>query len=155
MKNIITLIFGIVVITSCSKSETIKGELYFKLVSFNSNHSFSSEQIKKIEEVLDTLNINNIKDKNNKVFYKEILKLKKHNLLESPFIFIKSNKAVRKIYLDQDSFEKVNKYTLDNLKKNKKKIKIELKTIKLESDIYKSNDIISIKEVSGETPWNK
>jgi uncharacterized surface protein with fasciclin (FAS1) repeats len=75
--------------------------------------------------------------------------------LESPFIFIKSNKAVRKIYLDQDSFEKVNKYTLDNLKKNKKKIKIELKTIKLESDIYKSNDIISIKEVSGETPWNK
>jgi hypothetical protein len=155
MKKIIAIILGIVFITSCSKSETFKGDLYFKLVSFNSSNGFSSEQIEKMGKILDTLNINHLKEENDKVFYEEFLKLKQHNLLKSSSIFIKSKNEIRKIYLDKNSFQKIEKYTFDHLRKNQAKVEIELNTIELEPGIYKSENIISINEVHGETPWNK
>ena len=52
-------------------------------------------------------------------------------------------------------FEKLDKYTLDYLRKNHKKVEIELNIKEIDSGIYTSDKILSIKEVDGETSWKK
>ena len=149
----LSIIFSVL---SCSKKEeTYKGDLFFKLINLHATSGYSIEKVKEIERILDTLNLSKFNNKGEIYFYKELLKLKKNNLLQSPYILLKSDKDVKKVYLNTDEYKKLNDYKLDYLQKKHLKVKIELNIKELDSGIYFSNKIINIKEVDGETLFKK
>lgn len=153
MKNIIYLTIISFLFSCNSNQEKIKGDLFFKLVNISSPSGISKEEVSKIEIMLDSVEKNNISTKNEIIDYFTILK--KHNLLENPSLQLKVDNDIKKIFIPKKEYEKISSYSLKDLQQQNKKVEIELEVKELEKDIFFSNEIISIKEVDGETPWKK
>lgn len=151
-KNItkIYLLFFVILFISCHQTnKTTKGDLFFKLVNISSPSGMSAEEISKIENRLK-----NVEENNNELiaYYRT---LKSNNVLGNPYLLLKVNNDVQTIFLSKSEYEKIKLYTLDDLRKRNKKIEIELKIKKIDNDIFFSDEIISVKECEGETPWQK
>jgi hypothetical protein len=151
MKNILFLIVTIVLFSCENKTETIKGELYFKLVrllpSDGSSESAIETYLKKIEKS------NNASDKK---AYDYFSSLKKHNLLSAPKIMIKLESGeVKEVFLNQEQYQKVKNYKLMDLNSRGKKVILLMEVEKLENDILFSNNIENIKVVNGKNSWSK
>lgn len=157
MKNvrIILIVLSLVIISCNSKTETFKGDLYFKLINVISNKGMTKDEEVKFIKLTDSLGKNNLLSDEDKVIFEEIKKLKKLDLLTKPSIILKNNEELRTIYLTPDEYKKVALYQFGDLQKRKKKVKIELNSKELDSGIYFSDKIITIKEVDGTTPWKK
>ena len=153
MKNLIYLTIISFLFSCNSNQEKIKGDLFFKLVNISSPSGISKEEVSKIEIILDSVEKNNISTKNEIIDYFTILK--KHNLLENPSLQLKVDNDIKKIFIPKKEYEKISSYSLKDLQQQNKKVEIELEVKELEKDIFFSNEIISIKEVDGETPWKK
>ncbi len=152
MKNSILLTLIILFFSSCqTKEKEIEGVLFFKLVNILPKEGFSKEKVLEIEKALDTIKPESNKDET--TIY--LLNLKKHNLLSSPNISIQTQEGIIKVFLPVKEYNKTEKYTLDDLQNRNKKIVIKLKITELENNLYYSEKIISLKEVDGETPWEK
>ena len=155
MKNAIQLVL-LLLITSllfCCKSDSrlVKGDLSFKLVSLISPEGMSNEQAHQIEILLAS-DADSITSKQSRIGLDYFKKLKKHKLLQNPYIRLKNAESdCKTIFLNKTEHQKLKKYSLAYLRKNKKRLEIELKIIELDSAIYYSEKIISYKEVSGET----
>ncbi|VXB26725.1 conserved hypothetical protein [Flavobacterium sp. 9AF] len=149
MRDLIYLTIVCVILSCNSKQETIKGDLFFKLVNISSPSGMSSEEISKIEHMLK-----NVEENNNELiaYYKT---LKNNNVLGNPYLLLKVNNDVQTIFLSKNEYEKIKLYTLDDLRKRNKTVEIELKIKKIDKDIFFSDEIISVKEGEGETPWQK
>ena len=149
MKNLIYLTIVCLFLSCNSKQKTIKGDLFFKLVNISSPSGMSAEEISEIENRLKNVEENN----NELIAYYRILK--SNNVLGNPYLLLKVNNDVQTIFLSKSEYEKIKLYTLDDLRKRNKKIEIELKIKKIDNDIFFSDEIISVKECEGETPWQK
>lgn len=155
MKNPIQLVV-LLLITSllfCCKSDSrlVKGDLSFKLVSIISPEGMSNEQAHQIEILLAS-DADSTTLKQSQIGLDYFKKLKKHKLLQNPYIRLKNAESdCKTIFLSKTEHQKLKKYSLAYLRKNKKRLEIELKIIELDSAIYYSEQIISCKEVSGET----
>ena len=139
------------ILYSCdSKKETIKGELYFKLVSFWPNDGSAAKSIdaylKKIE------NSDNPTDKKVFTYFNN---LKKHKMLSTPNIKLKIGDNVQEIFLTQGQYQKLKNYNLSDLNARGKKILVELNVEELDSSILFSDKILNIEEVDGESLWIK
>ncbi|WP_445455950.1 hypothetical protein [Flavobacterium sp. HNIBRBA15423] len=152
-KKIIFLILIIIATVCTKKNDFIYGDLFFKLVTISSSSGISKEDVSKIEIMLDSVEKNNISTKNEIIDYFTILK--KHNLLENPSLQLKVDNDIKKIFIPKKEYEKISSYTLKDLQQQNKKVEIELEVKELEKGIFFSSEIISIKEVDGETPWKK
>jgi hypothetical protein len=151
MKNILFLIVTIVLFSCENKTETIKGELYFKLVrlwsSDGSSESAIETYLKKIEKS------NNDSDKKAYAYFSS---LKKHNLLSAPKIMIKLESGeVKEVFLNQEQYQKVKNYKLMDLNSRGKKVILLMEVEKLENDILFSYNIENIKVVNGKNSWSK
>lgn len=154
MKKYVLLPFTILFLSCNSKQEKIKGELFFKIIDFSLTTGMKKGDIKKMEKIIETIDkVGN--SKNDKLFVNYFNTLKKHNLLNSPFIKIKTDTIIRKVFIPHKEYKKISSFTLDNLREQNKKIEIELEIKELEKNIYFSNEILSLKKVDGETLWQK
>ena len=153
----ITLLLAVIVLLSCNnKTGNIKGDLYFKLIDFPSFYETSTTNFTTFKKVIDSIkNKKSIsKEEQNLVDY--YYKLEKFNLLKTPFIKIKTKENnIKKIFLNPKEYEKVRDFTWGDLTNKKKKVSLELKIIELDSSIYYSDEITSLKVVDGITYWNK
>jgi glycerophosphoryl diester phosphodiesterase len=151
MEKIVLLLFSLLLF-SCSTKETIKGELSFKLVNFMPQEGFSKENAQKIEKMLDDLKSNSSKKDGNASSLVPLENLRKHHLLTSPNIRIRtSNNDIKIIYLSDSAYQKIKKYTVDYLQQNQSKLEIELGYTALEKELYYSDHIVSFNEVKGES----
>jgi hypothetical protein len=156
MKKSLFIIVFICFVSCKQNNEVIKGELWFKLINLMPNEGFSNDRTVIIEKYLDTLDIDKVKNNDLKELYKSLILLRKHKLLNSPYIGIKINKdEYRTVHLDKKKYEKIKKYSLDYLNKSHIKIEIELKVQELEKNLYYSDQIINLKEISGKTYFSK
>jgi hypothetical protein len=156
MKKSLFIIVFICFVSCKQNNEVIKGELWFKLINLMPNEGFSNDRTVIIEKSLDTLDIDKVKNNDLKELYKSLILLRKHKLLNSPNIGIKINKdEYRTVHLDKKEYEKIKKYSLDYLNKSHIKIEIELKVQELEKNLYYSDQIINLKEISGKTYFSK
>lgn len=150
MKKIFYIILLFIFCSCVNKKETIKGELYFKLVSFWPNDGSAGKSIniylKKIE------NSNNPSDKKVFTYYNN---LKKYNMLSAPSIKLKTEGYVKEIFLTQKEYLKLKNFKLEDLNAKGKKIVIVLDVEKLDSTILFSDKILSITEVDGKSSWSK
>ena len=156
MKKITLVLIGLFLFSSCSKTETFKGDLYFKLIEFGNFYKLPEDKLVALENQIDSVNNKTKKiSKEDEIIFNTLIKIKKNNLLRNPRILLKYNDTIKSIYLNKKQFEKLDKYTLDYLRKNHKKVEIELNIKEIDSGIYTSDKILSIKEVDGETSWKK
>ncbi len=145
-------IYIIIILTffSCNKNtEIVEGELFFKLVNPMPYKGLSEEKKKEIEKYLLT------ESKNQDEVYIFYKTLKENNILGNPSLDLKTKLGVKKVFLNQISYEKIKKYSLDKLREENKKIIINLNLKKINSHIYYSDEIISLKEIEGETEFQK
>ena len=151
MKKII-LIISIALLISCnSKTETIKGDLYFKLVNTTSPKGMSDQEIEQLKQTLNNFKTDTISDVREKELFNYFKKLDEQQLLGLPYIMIKQgNGETKHIILSKKEYEKIKNFSLDYLQTNHKKVTLELESTIKDSILY-SDNIISIEESDGET----
>lgn len=154
MKNItLTLIIGLLII-SCSKKE-FKGDLYFKLIDLGSFYGADDVTVARFEKSFDSI-------RKSKDFGKDELELirvfdilKKNDLLKSPWINLKTESDIKKIYLSESEYEKLKEFDRKKLIAYHKKVVLKIKVTELDSEIYYSDKISEIELTEGKTYWRK
>jgi hypothetical protein len=152
-----SLLFLIAILLfSCKQSESLKGDLYFKLIDLTSPIGLTDEQALNVEKWIDSMDLDYVKlsDGNKKLvdYYKNVIK---HNLLKNPYLQLETEDGIKKVYLNSKEYEKIKHLKLSDLQEKSKKVTIELNAKELEKDLFYSEDIFSIQEVDGKTPWQK
>ncbi|TAF11944.1 MAG: hypothetical protein EAZ75_03025 [Flavobacteriia bacterium] len=152
-----SLLFLIAILLfSCQQSESLKGDLYFKLIDLTSPIGLTDEQALNVEKWIDSMDLDYVKlsEGNKKLvdYYKNVIK---HNLLKNPYLQLETEDGIKKVYLNSKEYEKIKHLKLSDLQEKSKKVTIELNAKELEKDLFYSEDIISIQEVDGKTPWQK
>lgn len=148
----------IVFFLSCHSpnTELLKGDLYFKLIAFPSLYGSSETEIENFEKYLDSLKSNETASPQEKELVSYFKKLEELNLLKSPNIKVIDEKGeIRTVFLNENEFEKIEKYTIDYLRENNKKVTLEIEAKVLDTEIYYSDDIKTIQESNGETLSSK
>jgi len=145
------LFFLTILLFSCKQSENLKGNLYFKLINLTSPSGLTDEQALNIENIINSMSSDE-KNKELVDYYKKVIK---HNLLKNPYLQLETEDGVKKVYLNSKEYEKIKHLKLSDLQEKSKKVTIELNAKELEKDLFYSEDIISIQEVDGKTPWQK
>ena len=145
------LFFLTILLFSCKQSENLKGNLYFKLINLTLPSGLTDEQALHIEQMINSMSSD---EKNKELidYYKNVIK---HNLLKNPYLQLETEDGVKKVYLNSKEYEKIKHLKLSDLQEKSKKVTIELNAKELEKDLFYSEDIISIQEVDGKTPWQK
>ena len=110
------------------------------------------DEVIKIEKMLDSSKSNTNLNDGDKAIIAYFEKLRTHNLLGSPYIKLRtSTKEIKTVFLSPKEHHKVKKYTLAYLRKKKAKLEMQIKIKEIDSLMYYSDQIINLKEVTGET----
>ena len=132
-----------------------KGDLYFKLIDFESFYGTDEKIIERFEHTFDSIRYSKIARKEDLEVIRVFDILKANNLLKSPWINLKTESDIIKIYLSESEYEKVKKFERNKLINTNQKVELEIKVTELDSGIYYSNKISEIKIVNGKTYWRK
>ncbi len=141
----------IFLLVSCSKNskQIVKAELTFPSISFASAYGANDVEYKKLVQEIDST-LKNIGDENNEKvkLYKYFSKLKNHNLLRSPYIFLHFDEdSIMTVYLSESQYKKVKHLKHIDLYKENKKVVLKLEVEKRDNNIFYSNNIINISKV--------
>lgn len=151
MKKWISFILLICFSISCNNKENLKGDLYFKHIDLTSPIGLTDEQALNTEKIINSM----VSDEKNKEFvdyYKNVIK---HDLLKNPYLQLETKDGIKKVYLNFKEYDKIKHFKLSDLQEKSKKVTIELNAKELEKNLFYSEEIISIQEVDGKTPWQK
>lgn len=155
MKRILSVLILVAIASSCSNRKQIEGDLYFKLIDIGSFYKSDSGTLARFERSLDSIRLS----KNISADELEIIRifdlLKKNDLLHSPWINIKTESEIIKIFLTEREYKKLKKIDRNQLVKNNKKIKLKILVEELDNGIYYSNEISEFKKIDGKTYWRK
>lgn len=151
------ILFAIsLLIFSCADKETVKGDLFVKLVDFGSYYGMDDVQIERFDKYLDSVQESTDHGDDQKEFYHFISRVKKNGLIKNPHIYLRlPSDSVVRIYLSEPEYDKVKDYTLRELQKKNQKVEIELEFVKKDEGLYYSDHILHVNEVEGQTPWDK
>jgi hypothetical protein len=152
LKFLVLLLF---VIGCIKKNEVVEGDLFFKLIDFGSFYAGNDVSIKVFEKKMDSIRWSKIASEQDLKIIKFIDKLKKNNLLKSPWINLKTKDSVIKIYFNKTEYNKLKKYNFGDLTKRNRKVKLKLDLELKDTEIYFCNKILSIEEVDGKTEFKK
>jgi hypothetical protein len=156
MRKIACLSIVIIFLACNNNSRNIKGDLYIKLIDFPSFYGVSDANFAKFKKIIDSINYQENISTNEQNLVDYYYKLDKLNLLKTPFIKIRTKEnVIKKIFLNPKEYKRVKDFTWGDLTSKKKKVSLELKIIELDSLIYYSDEIISLKIVDGTTYWDK
>lgn len=154
--NKLKFIVLLLIVFSCSKkSEVLEGDLSFKLIEFVSFYGKKDFDIKNFEKQIDSLRFSKNTSKQDLEFIEAIDKLKKNNLLQSPWFYLKTKDSIIKIFLSENDYDKIKKFSKDDLIKANKKVKLKLDLELKDKEIYVCNKIISLEVVEGKTEVRK
>ena len=155
--KIITLIFIIgLLIISCSKNDKeFEGDLYFKLIDIGSFYGADDENIARIEKSFDSIRRSKNAGKDELELIRVFDILKANDLLKSPWINLKTESDIKKIYLSESEYEKLKEFDRNKLIADYKKVGLKIKVTELDSGIYYSDKISEIELTDGKTHWRK
>ncbi|WP_047544845.1 hypothetical protein [Psychroserpens sp. Hel_I_66] len=156
MRNItLTLIIGFLIL-SCSKNEQeFKADLYFKLIDIGSFYGADEKTIEKFEKSFDSIHWSKMAGKDELEIIRVFDILKSNDLLKSPWINLKTESDIKKIYLSEKEYEKLKEFDRNELITDNKKVELKMKVTELDSGIYYSDKISDLKIVDGKTYWRK
>lgn len=156
-KNILFLALSLLVF-SCkhSKTETLKGTLYFKSIGFSSFYGMTKIEQQQFENSLETIKNDNNSTATNKEMILYFDTIKALNLSTFPTVKIQDSEGViHTVFLDSTAYDKLKNYRLDNLLSRKSKVAVTLEVLDHGNNILFSDKINSIQEIPGTTPSHK
>jgi len=156
MKKVIQILLISFVLTSCSNDvKVVEGDLYFKLVDFGSFYSADKETINYFKKSADSIRSEKFPTKYDVEFLTFYDTLKKNDLLLSPWINLKTESDIIKIYMNEKDYKVLEKFERNKLVKENKKVRLIIQVKVLDSGIYYSKKISDIKIIDGQTYWRK
>lgn len=156
IKNILIIICAIVIFSCQNNTKKVKADLSFRSISFASAYGADNTEFKRLLNDIDSVTKIDSKKLNEHgellKFYK---KLNKHDLLRSPYVFLNfGNDSIMTLYLSENEYSKVKDIKHIDLFKANKKVVLELEIEKKESNIYYSDNIITISKIDGKSKSN-
>src|SRR5690554_4475537 len=156
MKKLILLLITIFILISCnSNTEIISGDLYFKQVDWLNYYRENDSNKQEIQELFQAIKANSSLSITEEKMVNQYGKLEKLNLLDTPYIRIKTEKDVKVVFMTEKDFEKVREYNLQDLLETNQKVNLKLEVEKVDADFFMCKKIIEFHKVSGVTPWEK
>jgi len=156
MSKLFLLLITIFILVSCnSNTEIISGDLYFKQVDWLNYYGANDGDKQEVQELIRALKENNSLRVTEEKIVKQHDKLEKLNLLESPYVRIKTEKDVKVVFMTEEDFEKVREYNLQDLLETNQKVNLKLEVEEVDTDFFMCKQIIEFYKVSGVTPWEK
>jgi len=157
MSKLKILFFSILVtfFISCQSNKNnltpnLEGDLYYtwlKLGSFYGRDSLFNNY----KNFRDTLEISELMDGNPKGIAR-LEALEKHNLLNSPYIYLKDDlDSVMIVYMSKEDFKPITQFTHKELINDNKKVRIKLNVEHLTDELYLCKKLVSVKLIKGET----
>lgn len=129
----------------------------FRSISFASAYGASDEEYKSLlKQIDDSLKINKKDENENMKLLKSFNKLREHNLLRNPYIFLKlKDGSIITVYLAESEYDKIKNIRHRDLIKEGKKVVVEIELITKDENIYYSNNLIKIEKVEGKSMSNQ
>jgi len=156
MKKLILLLITIFILISCnSNTEIISGDLYFKQVDWLNYYRENDSNKQEIQELFQAIKANSSLSITEEKMVNQYGKLEKLNLLDTPYIRIKTKKDVKVVFMTEEDFEKVREYNLQDLLETNQKVNLKLEVEEVDTDFFMCKQIIEFYKVSGVTPWEK
>ena len=157
MKKLLSLII-VMGFFSCIQAgkEITKADLSFKFISFGSLYGANEQQIEEFEKSFDSIYRNPNASEQDKYLANYFEKLKRNELLTSPYIHLRINPdSTLVVYLSETEYKKVKDYKLMDLEQRKKKVELELVIKEKDSDLFITEKIVNVNEIDGITYWKK
>lgn len=138
--------------------QTVEGDLFFRVIDFQSIFDYPDSIIGKIESNINTVSIDTL-PKEEKKLYQFLKYLNDNELLRRPFIRLRlDNGAEKMLFLDTTDYRKFEHYNYSDLVRDKKKIRVKAQVTSLQFDTlsaFNSIKLISIVKLNGQTYWKK
>ena len=151
----LTLLIGLLILSCSKKEKELEGDLYFKLVDFGSFYEADDKTIEKFEKTFDSIRRSKIVSKDELELVRVYDILKANDLIKSPWINLKTESEIKRIYLSESEYEKLKQFDRNKLISDNKKVELKIKVIELDSGIYHADKISDLKIVDGKTYWRK
>ena len=151
-----------ILLTICScqtnNRKTVEGDLYFKLIDFQSFFDAPDSIFTKIETSIKTVSKDTLTEQDRKIY--DLLQFMSDNeLLRKPFIRLRQDDGeIVMVFLDTTDYNKIKDYNHNDLVRDNKKIRIRAEVSELKYDsliAYKTSKLISIDRIDGKTYWKK
>lgn len=156
MKKIILLVVIGIIVLSCSNKEIeLQGDLYFKLIDIGSFYGADDQSIEKFERSLDSLRQIDALGEDEVEFIRVLDALKANDLIKAPWINLKMETNIERIYLSEKEYEKLKGFDRNELISNNKKVELKITVVEIDSGIYYSDKIAEINLIDGKTYWRK
>ncbi len=148
-----TIICGLFFLMACQSNEkvdeTIEGDLYYnwlKLGSFYGQPDSVYQQYEKLMHTADSAAYNGTIEVSHIEF------LKKHNLLKSPFIYLKTNvDSICLVYMTYQDYKPITTFKYRDLIKTNKKVRLKLIVNKLSPRHFRCKKVEKIEKMDGQT----
>ena len=152
MYRIILLL--LIVFFSCDqKVETTRltGDLYFGFFRIGSYYNQPDSLIEKYEKYFLTTNLDTL-PREEKVLFDQYNKLKKHDLLYSPFVQVLVERdSIIMLYLNLEDYNKIKIYKRQKLQDENKKVQIFAFVEKIDNKLYYCKNLDKVLVVDGQT----
>src|SRR5690554_5926001 len=137
MKKLILLLITIFILISCnSNTEIISGDLYFKQVDWLNYYRENDSNKQEIQELFQAIKANSSLSITEEKMVNQYGKLEKLNLLDAPYIRIKTEKDVKLVFMLEEDFEKVKEYKLQDLLETNQKVSLKIEVEEVSSDVF-------------------
>jgi hypothetical protein len=166
MKNLRLLFLTAFVLFSCDNTPNpiygvesdlkfFKGDLYFKLIDIGSLYNAPDSAVQHFEAIIAGMKAETGLSEDEKLFIQTIELLKKEKLLDKPYIKMKFDSQTVTVYLNEEDFEEVKDYNLDELLRENRKVEISFEGRVIDNGIIKCEKLHSTIKTAGQTEWKK
>jgi len=155
MKNLIIIVGLILIVFGCQtkpkEKPNLEGDLYYTWLKLGSFYQQPDSLYQIYSQLRDSLGIEELRNQDSTgTFHIELLE--KHDLIKSPFIYLKTDSdSIFIVYMTQEEYEPITEYTYQDLIDNKQKIRLKLITEQLTDKLQICKKVISIEKIDGET----
>ena len=155
MKNLIIILSLVLIVCSCQnkpeEKSNLEGDLYYTWLKLGSFYDQPDSLYHNYLDLRDSLGIEELR-KQDAIGTSHIQLLEKHDLVKSPFIYIKTDSdSTFIIYMTPKDYKPITEYTYQNLIDNKQKVRLKLITEQLTDKLQICKKVISIEKIEGET----
>ena len=155
VKKLILILCSILILFGCqnrpNENPNLEGDLYYTWLKLGSFYAQPDSLYLNYIELRDSLGIEELR-KQDSTGTSQIELLEKHNLVNSPFIYLKTDfDSIFIVYMTPQDYQPITKYTYQNLIDNKQKIRLKLITDRLSDKLKICKKVISIEKIEGET----
>ena len=141
--------------TDKDESIVLKGDLDYPRFRIANLYNQPDSLIDKFKHSLDSIGHETVM-KEDSVFMTSYMTLKEHDLLKSPFIYLKIDSLPSVIvYMNPEDYEPFTQFTHADLVQNQQKVVVKLKAHKLYNILYLCDGVQSIEVVHAEIPFEK